>query len=59
MEKKLVIRTITLARLMTLPTLMVITGLSFATQVLPSALLTEGTVLVGDRCKKGCGTPLG
>lgn len=45
MEKKLVMRTITLARLISLPTLMVIAGLSFTTQVLPSASVIEGSVL--------------
>jgi hypothetical protein len=45
MENKLVMRTMMLARLMVLPTLMVITGLSLAKQELPSVQLTEGSVL--------------
>ena len=45
MENKLVMRTMMLARLMALPTLIVITGLNLAKQELPSVRLTEGSVL--------------
>jgi hypothetical protein len=45
MENKLVMRKMMLARLMVLPTLMVITGLNLAKQKLPSVQLTEGSVL--------------
>ena len=44
MENKLVMRTMTLARLIVLPTLMVITGLSLAKQMFPSVQLTEESV---------------
>jgi hypothetical protein len=45
MENKLVMRTMTLARLIVLPTLMVITGLSLAKQMFPSVQPTERSVL--------------
>ncbi|MEG3862412.1 hypothetical protein [Microcoleus sp. herbarium12] len=45
MENKLVMRTMMLARLMVLPTLMVITGLSLAKQMFSSVQPTERSVL--------------
>jgi hypothetical protein len=45
MENKLVMRTMMLARLMVLPTLMVITGLSLAQQMFQSVQPTKRSVL--------------